>query len=1147
MTNENTQKRLLEQIDILLKPLVDASSDDIRFEELFIGLGWRLKQIQGIPIIEVINSINSVVEVVDDIKFLIQNPPNSLADLANVLEITSDLFETVNSIDSFVDTIGDTIPETQKTELRKLSGEILDFLSTVYLENNSEKLYTLLVVLGIIDSRHLKKADDPVFSSDGWVRNERNYSKIRYDKIGALFSDPVQYLKDEFLPLSGVLQTTEDARVFSDKLFGRLELLFTSLGFEVGYGVDPDYYDLMDSNTFDIIMRTFTVVYHPSETTSAGASFVFSPNDEGGHGLVISPFGDWNFFRRLEKWIVKASISGSIEGLSINGDGVTFPSTFANSNLDFTFLVQRLFEGETKFYQIGSVTGTRLEIGRTALEAFGLFNNNPEYGIALLIERLALYVGGGEGDNFLNNIFTEPIKAEFDLKVGWTNILGFYFQGSGSLKIAIPVYKELYGLKLDVVYVALTFENGQVLVELSADTGLEIGPFSASVSRLGLNSHIKFEKGNLGPLDASIKFKPPTGIGFSIDSSGFKGGGFLSFDFDQERYVGALELTVKDKVSLKVIGILTTKLPGNDDGFSLLLLITAEFQPINLGFGFTLNGVGGLIALHRTMNLNYLRDGVKANTLDNILFPTDPIANINQIISDLEGAFPVQEGRYAFGPMAIIGWGTPTLISIELGLMIEVPNPVRIAILGVVKAILPTEQKSLLKLQVNFLGTLDFEAKFITFDASIFASKLLSFTLEGDMAFRLKYGDNPNFLFSIGGFHPAYTPPPLQLPSLKRLTINLVAGDNPRITLTAYFALTSNTVQFGSAVDFYYKITNKYSVVGYLGFDILIQFNPFYLMAQIAASLALMKNGNSLASIYLGGSVAGPAPWHVKGKAELEICGITLKANFDKTFGQPEVTTLPDVLVLPKLVEALGNRANWQASTPSSSNLLVSLRELDSTPGNIVAHPFGTLGVSQKVVPLDMTINKFGTQRPADYKKFELDIADSTGTVFEEEALKDFFAPAEYLQLNDSAKLSRKSFEQFNSGVSIKGNNKLKSSYLMDRELMYEQVIMDSRNKPEKLPTLYAEKPIAFRAFTKNGTAAKSSLGSKIKPISQNSPAKVSVTQEGFAIAFTEDLGLYQNLTTGSEAEARVILDQLLANDPKLTDKIQVVPQYQVA
>ena len=155
------------------------------------------------------------------------------------------------------------------------------------------------------------------------------------------------------------------------------------------------------------------------------------------------------------------------------------------------------------------------------------------------------------------------------------------------------------------------------------------------------------------------------GIGFSIDANAFKGGGFLSFDFDQERYVGALELTVKDKVSLKVIGILTTKLPGNDDGFSLLLLITAEFQPINLGFGFTLNGVGGLIALHRTMNLNYLRDGVKANTLDNILFPTDPIANINQIISDLEGAFPVQEGRYAFGPMAIIGWGTPTLISIE--------------------------------------------------------------------------------------------------------------------------------------------------------------------------------------------------------------------------------------------------------------------------------------------------------------------------------------------------------------------------------------------------------------------------------------------------------------------------------------------------
>jgi hypothetical protein len=1146
-----TKQKIGEELGKALLPLKHSTSSSQNFEGLMYRLGWEINVVPT-PISDLVTTIS----LVESDLSVILNGGATIQDyesLYNSVKLLISEIQSLGSADfsSYPALISDGFLTIFPTQL-------VDHLIVEYLLNYQPPIGTFLQLTGVI-----------TVSSEPPIGNRPAYTnrKIEWSNIPLLVSDP----KSVFESVYGWGTINFNSALFL-KHWQEYLLCVGYISF-FKYLPNDQVEQLKDGVTADSLIEDELQLNIPFfEQTIGGINFsggmaLFPVPGDGLRypGLSLIPYAKGDVSQQFE---IRDNWYFNIEGnLDIQGGiGITLrpeenikafigfddPSTgsFASGEL-FLQLINTDQEGNPILI-FGSAGATRLEYASVSLSGGIRINTAGTKELFIEVELVGanLVIEPEEGDGFLKKVLPEGgFEINTELAVGISSEHGFYFRGSGGLEIQLPTHIEIGPIDIQNIKIGMTPINGVFPIKVGADIGLALGPFAAIVEGIGVRADLEFpgSGGNLGPVDASIGFKPPTGIGFSIDSSGFKGGGFLSFDFDQERYVGALELTVKDKVSLKVIGILTTKLPGNDDGFSLLLLITAEFQPINLGFGFTLNGVGGLIALHRTMNLNYLRDGVKANTLDNILFPTDPIANINQIISDLEGAFPVQEGRYAFGPMAIIGWGTPTLISIELGLMIEVPNPVRIAILGVVKAILPTEQKSLLKLQVNFLGTLDFEAKFITFDASIFASKLLSFTLEGDMAFRLKYGDNPNFLFSIGGFHPAYTPPPLQLPSLKRLTINLVAGDNPRITLTAYFALTSNTVQFGSAVDFYYKITNKYSVVGYLGFDILIQFNPFYLMAQIAASLALMKNGNSLASIYLGGSVAGPAPWHVKGKAELEICGITLKANFDKTFGQPEVTTLPDVLVLPKLVEALGNRANWQASTPSSSNLLVSLRELDSTPGNIVAHPFGTLGVSQKVVPLDMTINKFGTQRPADYKKFELDIADSTGTVFEEEALKDFFAPAEYLQLNDSAKLSRKSFEQFNSGVSIKGNNKLKSSYLMDRELMYEQVIMDSRNKPEKLPTLYAEKPIAFRAFTKNGTAAKSSLGSKIKPISQNSPAKVSVTQEGFAIAFTEDLGLYQNLTTGSEAEARVILDQLLANDPKLTDKIQVVPQYQVA
>ena len=46
----------------------------------------------------------------------------------------------------------------------------------------------------------------------------------------------------------------------------------------------------------------------------------------------------------------------------------------------------------------------------------------------------------------------------------------------------------------------------------------------------------------------------------------------------------------------------------------------------------------------------------------------------------------------------------------------------------------------LLRLQVNFLGVIDFEQERFSFDASLFDSKLLCFTLSGDMAMRLYWG-----------------------------------------------------------------------------------------------------------------------------------------------------------------------------------------------------------------------------------------------------------------------------------------------------------------------------------------------------------------------------------------------------------------------
>ena len=268
--------------------------------------------------------------------------------------------------------------------------------------------------------------------------------------------------------------------------------------------------------------------------------------------------------------------------------------------------------------------------------------------------------------------------------------------------------------------------------------------------------------------------------------------------------------------------MLDTKLPDGSEGFSFLMIITFEFPPISSGLGFTLNGVGGLGGVNRTMVIDALQAGLRAHSLDDILFPPDPVANATKIVSEIESFFPPQQGRYLFGPMFSIGWGTPTLLDLEVGVILEVPDPIRLAILGEIKASIPSPDFPIISLKIQVLGTIDFGLEKLAIDGTMYDSYLLAFQLGGDMALRLNWGGSPDFLFSLGGFNPHFTPPP-DVPALKRLSISLGSGDNPRLSASAYLAVTSNSLQFGANVDAY-AAAGGFAVHGYIGFDALFIF-----------------------------------------------------------------------------------------------------------------------------------------------------------------------------------------------------------------------------------------------------------------------------------------------------------------------------------
>jgi hypothetical protein len=618
-----------------------------------------------------------------------------------------------------------------------------------------------------------------------------------------------------------------------------------------------------------------------------------------------------------------------------------------------------------------------------------------------------------------------------------------------------------------------------------------------------------------------------------------------------QRYEGMLELEYEDRISLKAIGLLTTRLPGGKPGFSLLIIITAEFTPIQLGLGFTLNGVGGLLGLNRTADAERLRSGLRDNTFSSVLFPQNVVENASRILSDLNQLFPAQPNRFLFGPMARIGWGSPTLITIDLGLLVEVPEPVRVLILGVIRALLPDEKAKLLQLQVNFLGVIDFQAQRLSFDASLYDSRLLSFTLSGDMAVRLSWGAEPNFLLTVGGFHPAYEPPPLNLPTLRRLSLQLTSGDNPRLTLETYFAITSNTLQFGAKIELLAK-AGSFSVYGFLSFDVLFQRNPFYFIASISAKLALRAGSSEIASISLDFTLEGPTPWHAKGTAKLKICWfLTIKVRFDKTFGEHRDTRLDDLLVLPLLKAALSDPGNWEAQPARGRPLLVTFKEIEHSDGQVVVTPFGTLTVQQRVVPLGIEVQRFGSQRPADGNRFAIEkVTVEEGDQAEElhtDGVSEQFAPAEFFELTDAQKLSSKSFERYPSGVKLADSEAFAGEYAVRREVTYELSYIDAQR--DLVPQAAPVRPdfLAFHSWALHGAVADSPLSQARNGVSALVPGKVQVSQEGFVVVKTADLRpVAGEAQVASEAGAQRLVEGLVGQNPALEGEILVVPAFEV-
>ena len=722
--------------------------------------------------------------------------------------------------------------------------------------------------------------------------------------------------------------------------------------------------------------------------------------------------------------------------------------------------------------------------------------------------------------------------------------------------LTIPIGKSLGPLTVHNLQLRVGLEGPDddrtYLLNAASSISAKLGPVTARVDRAGLRLGVRFPKPpetpNLGFCDLDVGALLPNGVGLAIDAKGYvTGGGFLFHDKTQELYAGVLELSIKERIAVKAFGLIQTRMPDGSEGFSLVVFITAEgFTPWPIGMQATIRGIGGMIAVNRTFDAEAMREGLRNKTLGTLLFPKDPIRNAPEIIRNLVTTFPAEQGGFLIGLLLKIGWFSPTLVHLDLAIMLELGNRTRVIVLGSIKALLPTQDNDLVRLQMDAMGIINVGRLDVEIDAVLVDSRLAhKFVLTGSMALRAS-ALRRSFLMSVGGFNPRFTPP-MGMPKLQRITIALASGNNPRLTCEAYFAITSNTLQFGARAELY-AAAFGFSIEGEIGYDVLIQLAPFRLIADFKASVQLKRGSRSLFKLSVAGMLEGPRPLRIAGKASFEIFWCDFTIRFDKTLVSGEKPPLPPAVdVLAQLKQALTSADSWSTQLAPNRQHGVTLRAAPAST-TLVLDPLGNLVVKQPMVPLNTSreLDTFGGAPIAGARRFTV-TASLGGVGQDAHPVQDAFAPAQFFAMTDDEKLAAPSFEDMDAGV-VFGSDAvvIDEGASLFAGLEYETIVIDEDGKKEKEEdyVLLPERFFQQVRFSAVGLAPVRAAG-LARFRGPAAPGAVTLKAPQFAIASVENGAAAPETRAGSFVETHAALATLTRGTAAARARWQVVPAFE--
>jgi hypothetical protein len=1014
----------------LVAPLSGVTRDEASFRRFLLDMGWTFNAETDLAPLR--TAADDAVTAVSDLVDAVQT-----ADLEALSRSLGSLQRATGSLTAFGTAVKGLVDAGADANVaRELANDVLAQLTIVWVKRSSLGAFNLLWLLGLLDFR--TPPEIPAAGTAGLLRRHPiPRVEIIPEAIGGLLTDPISHLRAR-LEVQAPADDAEANRLLQTLLEPLFDLASGIGGLPVP-AADRDFPVTVSDRTAVLVLpippggapraEPEEVLVVAIEAVPTGKK---STDGDDGPGIRIRLDGHLRFNEPLSRTpqLTAALTAGSSFFLPLDDRAPTVHDSAAGGALEITLSsgtrpangdqTGPLAGADTIGLRVGGCTAKfAARFGRPAGANPVGVENRVDVDVSVAANRAAFVLRPAAGDGFLRAVLpAEGVRFDFDLGLGWSNQRGVYVLGGGALHADLPVHLQLFGVvSIDAVHLDLTVGQ-DAGVDVSTSVRVNLGVLQATIERVGMSTKTSMPRqgGNTGPLQLDPAFKPPDGVGLLLNAVVMSGGGYVSND-KKGTYTGALQLRAFDVLDVTAVGLLATNLPGG--GYSLLAVLNAQFPQIPIGFGFFLSGLGGLLGLNRTMDPNALGESAHNGSLESLLFPVDPVPRARKVISDLAAVFPEQQGRTVIGLMARIGWGSPRLVTIDLGLIVAIPSPLIIALLGRMSAHLPSEKLDIVELHLDIAGSIDFGRHALRIDADLYRSRIAFLEVSGSLVLRLSWDANPYFAIAIGGFHHGYRVEPslsgvLQPANYRRMCVS-VGNDNAYIRLTAFLAITSNTVQFGAELSAHAHIyfLGKWSADAWVEFAALFYLSPFSFVINLSLGIAIKYNDSPLLGADVDVTVSGPQPMRAVGRANVHLLFFTISIPFEVTEGSGEnEQAIADVDPFPLLVKAVEDKESWSAQPPATSGVGVR-----STEGELLAHPLGSLTVHQRVIPLDLQVQRYaGAPLPGGGPgTYTLTYAVSgkavTGT-----ARRDAWAPGDLFELSNDEKLAAPSFQQLVSG-----------------------------------------------------------------------------------------------------------------------------------